>query len=126
MERLRSTLTKKHHNAIVLTALDDICWLLNIRGDDVQYNPVVYSYVFVTMDAVHLFIHKGREVHAEGINLIVHDYDSFLPFLEEATHDASIALCYDENEVSYAVKKATLPLKPECVFKSENQPSRNV
>ena len=90
MERLRSTLTKKHRNAIVLTALDDICWLLNIRGDDVQYNPVVYGYVFVTMDAVHLFIHKGRDVHAEGINLIVHDYDSFLPFLEEATHDRPV------------------------------------
>lgn len=57
---LREKLTQKGCNAIVLTALDDICWLLNIRGDDVQFNPVVYGYVLVTMDAVHLFIHEGR------------------------------------------------------------------
>lgn len=65
-----------------MTALDDICWLLNIRGDDVQFNPVVYGYVLVTMDAVHLFIHEGREVRAAGVALQLHPYAEFLPFLE--------------------------------------------
>ena len=99
-----------------MTALDDICWLLNIRGDDVQFNPVVYGYVLVTMDAVHLFIHEGREVRAAGVGLQLHPYAEFLPFLETVARDASVKLCYDENDVSFAVKQVLAPLKPAVVF----------
>ena len=113
---LREKLTQKGCNAIVLTALDDICWLLNIRGDDVQFNPVVYGYVLVTMDAVHLFIHEGREVRAAGVGLQLHPYAEFLPFLETVARDASVKLCYDENDVSFAVKQVLAPLKPAVVF----------
>ncbi|MDO5547086.1 MAG: aminopeptidase P family protein [Eubacteriales bacterium] len=42
---------------LVLSTLDDIAWLLNIRGDDVAYNPVVLSYLMVSPHAVRLFVH---------------------------------------------------------------------
>ena len=113
---LREKLKQKGRNAIVLTALDDICWLLNIRGDDVQFNPVVYAYVLVTLEKVHLFIHEGREVHAPGVDLQLHPYTDFLPFLESMARDAAVKMCYDENGVSYAVKQVLEPLKPAVVF----------
>lgn len=48
---------KKAHTAVhVLTSLDDIAWLLNIRGNDIMYNPVVLSYAMVTMDQLYLYI----------------------------------------------------------------------
>lgn len=81
-----------------------------------QFNPVVYGYVLVTMDAVHLFIHEGREVRAAGVALQLHPYAEFLPFLETVARDASVKLCYDENDVSFAVKQVLAPLKPAVVF----------
>ncbi len=44
---------------LLLTSLDDIAWLLNIRGDDVACNPVVLSYVDLTADAVTLYVQEA-------------------------------------------------------------------
>ena len=41
LKNLRKVVEKKEADAIVLTALDDIAWLFNIRGSDVKFNPVV-------------------------------------------------------------------------------------
>ncbi|RHY96289.1 hypothetical protein DYB37_006861 [Aphanomyces astaci] len=49
-------LAKKHATAIVLTALDDIAWLFNIRGSDVEFNPVVMAYALVTVTSATLFV----------------------------------------------------------------------
>ncbi len=42
LHKLREEIQKKKAHAIILTALDDIAWLFNIRGNDVEFNPVVY------------------------------------------------------------------------------------
>ena len=52
---LRNAMAAEGCNYFVLTSLDDIAWLLNIRGDDVECNPVVLSYLAVTPDEVLLF-----------------------------------------------------------------------
>ena len=56
---VRAAMKKVHATVHVLTALDDIAWLLNIRGNDISYNPVVLSYVMITMDEVRLFINEA-------------------------------------------------------------------
>lgn len=56
---VRAAMKKVHATVHVLTALDDIAWLLNIRGNDISYNPVVLSYVMITMDDVRLFINEA-------------------------------------------------------------------
>lgn len=53
---LRAAMEKAHATVHVLTSLDDIAWLLNMRGDDIRYNPVVLSYAVVTMDQLYLFV----------------------------------------------------------------------
>ncbi|TYZ66493.1 hypothetical protein PybrP1_008001 [[Pythium] brassicae (nom. inval.)] len=53
---VRAAVQAKGADAIVLTALDDIAWLFNIRGSDVEFNPVVVSYAIVTQDAATLFL----------------------------------------------------------------------
>lgn len=45
---------------MVVTALDEIAWLLNIRGRDVQFSPFVRSYVLVDMVKVILYINKTQ------------------------------------------------------------------
>lgn len=58
IKELRSKMKKEKATAHVLTTLDDIVWLLNIRGNDVECNPVVLSYALVTLDSFHLYINE--------------------------------------------------------------------
>ena len=58
LKELRAKMKKEHTDMYVLTSLDDIAWLLNIRGNDIAYNPVVLSYVIVTEDKLYLFVNE--------------------------------------------------------------------
>jgi Xaa-Pro aminopeptidase len=56
LERLRLKLAEEAADAYVLTQLDAIAWLFNIRGSDVEYNPVAIAYAIVTREKAALFI----------------------------------------------------------------------
>uniref|UniRef100_A0A0N5CHH0 Xaa-Pro aminopeptidase 1 n=1 Tax=Strongyloides papillosus TaxID=174720 RepID=A0A0N5CHH0_STREA len=83
---LRHELKEKKCDSIVLTLLDDVAWLFNIRGADIEYNPVVLSYAFITMDEAYLFIDKkklpeGYEEHLKGVKVL--DYDKVTEIVNE-------------------------------------------
>ena len=56
---IRKWLQDNGSDAILITALDEIAWMLNVRGQDVEYNPVVMSYLLVTRDDSFWFVRKG-------------------------------------------------------------------
>jgi len=45
-------MTEKKATGIVVTALDEVAWLLNLRGSDISFNPVFFAYVIITADSV--------------------------------------------------------------------------
>lgn len=47
-------------DAVLLTALDEIAWMLNVRGSDIEYNPLVISYLLVTHDYVKWYSRKSQ------------------------------------------------------------------
>ena len=55
---LRKWLVKQGADAILLTSLDQIAWLLNVRGSDIDYNPFVISYLLITLDDAFWFVRK--------------------------------------------------------------------
>ena len=57
--RLREKMKKQGTDGILIAALDDIAWLLNLRGSDVPCNPVVLSFLYVGMDHAVLFVKDG-------------------------------------------------------------------
>lgn len=63
---LRSFIEEKGCDAILVTALDEIAWLLNVRGSDVEYNPVVISYLLVTADEVDWYVKKSSGADADS------------------------------------------------------------
>uniref|UniRef100_A0A158Q6Q6 Xaa-Pro aminopeptidase n=1 Tax=Elaeophora elaphi TaxID=1147741 RepID=A0A158Q6Q6_9BILA len=78
IERIRHELRLKGCNTAIFTVLDDIAWLLNIRGSDIPYNPVVYAIIFMTPDQVHLFISKRKldtEILNHLANIVIHEYN---------------------------------------------------
>lgn len=72
LTRMREQLTQKKATAMVISALDEIAWLLNIRGYDVAYNPVVISYVLLEMDTVTLFVNPEKVDDAAAAYLSAH------------------------------------------------------
>ncbi len=57
IEWLREFLRNSGCDAMLVTALDEIAWLFNVRGSDIEYNPLVISYMIVSMDEVRWFVH---------------------------------------------------------------------
>ena len=55
---LRKWLVKQGADAFLLTSLDQIAWLLNVRGSDIDYNPFVISYLLITLDDAFWFVRK--------------------------------------------------------------------
>ena len=57
---VRVSMIKANASVLILSALDDVAWLLNLRGADIKYNPVFFAYVAVTVDKVYLFINESQ------------------------------------------------------------------
>lgn len=90
LSRMRSKMTEKHADAMVISALDEIAWLLNIRGCDVEFNPVVISYVVLRQDSCTLFICPEKVDAAAAYylrenHIDVMDYEAVFPYLHTLT-----------------------------------------
>lgn len=64
IERLRSFMKAKGVEGMMVTMLDEVAWLTNLRGNDVEYNPVLVAYMMVTAESATLFI-KEEKLTAE-------------------------------------------------------------
>ncbi len=78
--RIRQALREKHADGLLMAALDDIAWTLNLRGSDVHCNPVFVSYLLISSKSVTLYINKVKltpEVSAylKAEDIKVEDYE---------------------------------------------------
>ena len=62
LARLRSALIAEEVDGMLVTMLDEVAWLTNLRGSDVEYNPVVVAYMIVTLDDAVLYIDERKLV----------------------------------------------------------------
>ena len=103
--RIRKALRERHADGMLMSALDDIAWTLNLRGSDVHCNPVFVSYLLISTKEVTLYINKVKlssEVQAylktEGVG--VAPYEEVCQGLKDY-FEYNILL--DPNEVNYAL-----------------------
>ena len=108
ISRIRQALREKHADGMLMSALDDIAWTLNLRGTDVHCNPVFVSYLLIAPNEVTLFINKTKltsEVQAylskEGIK--VAGYDEVKQGLKDYF---AYNILLDPDEVNYTLYKA--------------------
>eukprot|EP01134_Creolimax_fragrantissima_P001095 CFRG1095T1 len=57
---VRTALAKKKCHGLLLSSLDEVAWFLNMRGSDVEFNPVFYAYVLITESSVKCYIDSNR------------------------------------------------------------------
>ena len=79
IERVRQALREQKAEHLVISQLDEIAWLLNLRGSDVHCNPVFVSYVLLTQNDVTLFIDSEKldetvENYLKSIGVSIHPY----------------------------------------------------
>lgn len=81
LKEVRKRMQSAHADVLILTALDDIAWLFNIRGNDVDFNPVVIAYATIETDKATLYIDAAKLTpetekyfQAEGVTL--NDYQA--------------------------------------------------
>lgn len=107
LKRVREAMEAAGANTHIITSLDDIAWLLNIRGDDIEFFPLILSYVIVTTDEVHLFINENKlsdEIKSELIKNGVTNFHPYNDVYEEAKNfTASNVLLIDPVRMNYAL-----------------------
>ena len=96
--RIRKAMEKKGADLFVLTSLDDIAWLLNIRGGDIHCCPVVLSYLVMTKTEIRLFANKKafqtdvlEALEKDGVTLF--PYDSIYEYVKTFKKDKKVLLC---------------------------------
>ena len=106
--RIRQALREKHADGMLMAALDDIAWTLNLRGTDVHCNPVFVSYLLISSTTVTLYINKVKlspqvfdYLKAEGVG--VDDYGNVTKGLRDY-FEYNILL--DPDEINYTLYKS--------------------
>ena len=101
LSKLRKSLEEKEADAILITALDELAWTFNLRGNDIDYNPVFIGYGYIDKEEAHLFVPEGKvdrvlaeKLDAEGIR--IHKYEEFLSFIG-SLDDKSLLLDPDKT-----------------------------
>ena len=134
---LRKHLVREGADAILLTALDEIAWLLNVRGQDVAYNPVVISYLLVTLDDASWFVRKDAyaepdsetassfdELAVDGVQ--IREYEDVLFALSGLREAGVDRICLDPGTLNVALLEAVqnAPDAPEVLFRPSPVPLR--
>jgi Xaa-Pro aminopeptidase len=122
LERVRMKMAEERADAHILTQLDAIAWLFNIRGSDVVFNPVVITYAIVTRKTASLFIDRKKVPPSVGSALIkdarIRPYQDFQGQLQ-ALGKQGLRVWLDETTASRWVadnlRGAELILKPSPV-----------
>ena len=110
IERVLEQVENMGADAIFMPALDEIAWTLNIRGADVECNPLVVSYLYLSQDDKVLFVDAEKidaEVAAylDGIGVSVVAYDEVQDYLKKKVKP-STAVLLDPNQVSDTLGRA--------------------
>lgn len=107
IQRIRKALRTYHADGMLVSALDDLAWTLNLRGTDVHCNPVFVGYLLIASDKVSLFVDEAKvsaEVRAylEAHGVSLYNYNKVEDGLKEYS-EYNILL--DANETSYYLWK---------------------
>lgn len=81
-QRVKDCMKKDNTECYVISTLEDIAWLLNLRGDDVLFTPVFNAYVVIENDTLNLFVDKSKLKNVKLDSFVeVHDYKDIYTFL---------------------------------------------
>lgn len=106
LARIREAMKEAGADTHVVAALDDICWTVNLRGDDVAFSPMLLSYAIITMDGMKYYVDERKltdemkaALAADGIS--VHAYNDVYSDVAALPADAKVLV--DADRLNYAL-----------------------
>ena len=107
LERIRKALRALHADGMLVSALDDIAWTLNLRGTDVHCNPVFVSYLLISSSEATLFIDKEKltaeveeYLHGQGVQTA-----AYAAVKQGISQYAEYNILLDPNETNYTLSR---------------------
>lgn len=107
LERIRKALRVLHADGMLVSALDDIAWTLNLRGTDVHCNPVFVSYLLISSSEATLYINKEKltaevedYLHGQGVQTAAYD-----AVRQGICEYAEYNILLDPNETNYTLSR---------------------
>lgn len=128
LTRIREAMKKAGANVHLLASLDDICWTTNLRGDDIEYFPLLLSYAIITMEDMKLYVDEKKltseikeNLAKDGISL--HPYNAVYEDVK-SLKDSDCVLV-DPSRLNYALynnipkgAKVIEQMNPEILMKA--------
>lgn len=107
LTRIRKALRDLHADGMLMSALDDVAWTLNLRGTDVHCTPVFVSYLLISTTSATLYINKEKltpevEAHLESQGVKMAGYDDVRKGIKEY---AEYNILLDPNETNYTLSR---------------------
>lgn len=128
LKRIRQFMDEHHADKHVLTTLDDICWTLNIRGNDIEFFPLLLSYAIIDKDGVLLYIDESKlgediKKNLAADNVSLRPYNDIYEDIKTLKVEKGLLL--DSGKVNYALY-CNIPdsvvkvdkQNPEIIFKA--------
>ncbi|MBR1933138.1 MAG: aminopeptidase P family protein [Prevotella sp.] len=109
LQRIRRALREQHADGMLMSALDDIAWTLNLRGQDVHCTPVFVAYLLISTTSVTLFINRAKltaevQAYLRDNGVQVDDYANVQRGLKDYFEQT---ILMDPQETSYTLMKAS-------------------
>lgn len=113
VERIRQQMKKDNIDVTLITALDEIAWVLNLRGNDVHCNPVFVSFLLVSHQDVKLYIDECKltpevKSYLNDCEVKIYPYMEFYSDLEQNTNTNKVLA--DPAYLNYAIYQDLSPL----------------
>lgn len=108
LNRVREVMKENGATVHIIASLDDVCWLLNVRGDDIDFFPLLLSYAIVKMDGVELYVDDTKlndQIHEELAknNVTIHPYNDIYEDIKKLCSCETALI--DPMKMNYALYK---------------------
>lgn len=106
LKRLREAMEQEEADVHILTTLDDIAWLFNLRADDVECCPVLLAYALITKTEAYLFANENsfgetELAYLEENRITLKPYDSFYSYVAEYCQNVTVQNRSERNIADY-------------------------
>lgn len=119
IENLQKDVEKQGCEYALVSSLDDIAWLFNMRGSDIEYNPVNYAYAIVSKDGATLFMDK-RKLDEKGKKILEENGVNLMPYQDVygVVEQISGKVLIDKEKTNYALFSRIADAKETGIFPS--------
>ena len=106
LSRIRKEIEDAGCDTHIVSTLDDICWTLNIRGNDIDFFPLVLSYAIIRKDSLELYIDERKlddklKSILEKVGVTLHPYNAIYEDVKKLPGNATVLI--DKTKLNYAI-----------------------